>query len=250
MKQELSFKESFLIHQEFTESIDVSRINELLNCEIKWDIEDAIRIKSLRKRLKGTNILQVRYHHSQTNNFGRIYGNGMQSVPGIVRRYLTFDKYIDIDIVNCMPTILEQLCKKHRVSCKYLTKFVNNRDKYFDKFKTTRKTTKELFNSIINGGSIANWIEKYNYTGSIPNDIYKLETEMIRIRGYYYFHNPSLHSSLKKGSKSVLSWIIGEIEKDILELVFTKFKNDKLIDKSNNCILIHDGLMIPINNKI
>lgn len=43
---------------------------------------------------------------------GRVYAQGLQTVPGWVRRQCAHKYYHDIDIVNCYPVILLQLQEK------------------------------------------------------------------------------------------------------------------------------------------
>ena len=58
----------------------------------------------------------------------------------------------DIDMVNCHPVILLDLCQKNKVCCNILKNYVENRDLILDSFGDNRKTVKELFLTILNGG--------------------------------------------------------------------------------------------------
>ena len=42
------------------------------------------------------------------------------------------DTETDIDIVNCHPTLLNNLCNEYGVNNHYLSMYVNDRDKFFD----------------------------------------------------------------------------------------------------------------------
>ena len=58
----------------------------------------------------------------------------------------------DIDMVNSHPVILLNLCQKNEVSCNILKNCVENRDLILDSFGDNRKSVKELFLTILNGG--------------------------------------------------------------------------------------------------
>ena len=62
---------------------------------------------------------------------GRVYAQGLQTVPGWVRRQCAHKYYHDIDIVNCYPVILLQLQEKVGVNIEptHLMQYVEDREK-------------------------------------------------------------------------------------------------------------------------
>ena len=58
----------------------------------------------------------------------------------------------DIDMINCHPVILLNLCQQNKVKCNILKNDVENRNIILDSFGNNRKTVKELFLTILNGG--------------------------------------------------------------------------------------------------
>ena len=58
----------------------------------------------------------------------------------------------DIDIVNAHPVILNYLCKKNNVNCNILENYIYKRELILSSFGEDRKSVKELFLSILNGG--------------------------------------------------------------------------------------------------
>ena len=58
----------------------------------------------------------------------------------------------DIDIVNAHPVILNYICKKNNVDCNILKNYTKNRELILSSFSENRKSVKELFLSILNGG--------------------------------------------------------------------------------------------------
>ena len=51
----------------------------------------------------------------------------------------------DIDMINCHPVILLNLCQKNKVKCNILKNYVENRNIILDSFGDNRKTIKEYF---------------------------------------------------------------------------------------------------------
>ena len=57
-----------------------------------------------------------------------------------------------IDMVNFHPVILLNLCQKNEVICNILKNYVENRDIILDSFGDNRKSVKEMFLTVLNGG--------------------------------------------------------------------------------------------------
>jgi len=68
----------------------------------------------------------------------RDYGRGIQSVPSVFRGLICRNTMTDVDMKNCHPTILHQLCLKHNVVCKYLSEYVLNRSEILAKNGLTK----------------------------------------------------------------------------------------------------------------
>ena len=58
----------------------------------------------------------------------------------------------DIDMINCHPMILLNLCQKNKVKCNLLKNYVENRNMILDSFGDNKKEFKELFLTVLNGG--------------------------------------------------------------------------------------------------
>tara|TARA_R110002020_G_scaffold404504_2_gene614639 strand:- start:614 stop:2941 length:2328 start_codon:yes stop_codon:yes gene_type:complete len=92
----------------------------------------------IRNRVKDKDyaLIKRKYRYSNNKN-GRIYscGFGIQSLQGNIRKFLTGDYLLDIDIKNCHPNILYKLVleynEKHddKLSMMYLENYVKNRNK-------------------------------------------------------------------------------------------------------------------------
>ena len=69
-------------------------------------------------RYKNKNELEIGF--SYTNMFS------------VIRNLLTKQYYIDLDIVNCHPVIIYNLCLRHNISCERLKDFIENREEILE----------------------------------------------------------------------------------------------------------------------
>ena len=88
----------------------------------------------------------------------------------------------DIDMVNSHPVILLVLCQKNGVPCNILKNYVENRDLILDSFGDNRKSVKEMFLTILNGG----FKDIYSEDNRINNYLKLLENEIIKIQKFFY----------------------------------------------------------------
>ena len=58
----------------------------------------------------------------------------------------------DIDMINSHPSILLNLCEKNKIFCYVLKNYVENRELILDSFSDNRKSVKQTFLTILNGG--------------------------------------------------------------------------------------------------
>ena len=129
------------------------------------DMNDRIRqsLLTIKKKLKDDHVT-VSYSYT-IPQFGRVYAKkpycSIGSLPREIRGTLASDYYVDIDINNCHPVLLVQLCGKHKINCSALRTYVNNRDDYLNKviqeYQCTRDDAKTLFLELMYGGSYKAW---------------------------------------------------------------------------------------------
>jgi hypothetical protein len=135
----------------------------------------------------------------QTSEMGRVYANralGYQSFWHEIRNALASEYYDDIDIVNCHPVILAQICKGENLSCPNLDYYVSHRDQvlaemqYF--YKVDRDTAKQLFIRVLYLGHLE--ILK----SPIMPFVFELQTEMHNIAKYISINNPNVYKICQK----------------------------------------------------
>ena len=71
---------------------------------------------------------------------------------------------------------------KNEISCNILKNYVENRDLILDSFGNNKKSVKEMFLTILNGG----FKEKYSDDNRINNYLKLLEKEIIEIQKYFF----------------------------------------------------------------
>lgn len=145
---------------QFTEKIDLHRAkyvlslnfnefqsifwkkNELKFDNDKWDLKIYHKTvkKYLRKMIENKGVLKQNYKYGKDITNGRIYvdGCGVQSLQHCLRNFLIETIYKDIDIVNCHPCILYDLCKKYKLSCPQLKSYVKNRSEIISTYGVSK----------------------------------------------------------------------------------------------------------------
>lgn len=221
---------------------------------------------------------QVTYNKTNDmNNWGRVFPQrslGLHSIRRQIRHTLAKSYYIDIDIKNCHPEILYQLCLKNGIEPKYLCKYIKNRDKYLKLIEDTylshikdknlrRDIAKRLYIRLLYFGNFENWLKdenlKYNEEYEDANlFIKKFSEELNKIGKIIIKDNPELDKIVedkkakrdnelgynKKGS--IVSYYLQEYECRILECIFKYMVNKNLINLNKpDCVLCADGIMIP-----
>ena len=124
----------------------------------------------------------------------RYYGVGscLSYLKKEIRNSVMSKNIKDIDMVNSHPVILLNLCQKNEITRNILKNYVENRDLILDSFGNNRKSVKEMFLTILNGG----FKEKYSDDNRINNYLKLLEKEIIEIQKYFY---SKINDILKKG---------------------------------------------------
>ena len=95
----------------------------------------------------------------------------MHYVRKEIRHTLLKDLYVDIDIVNCHPTLLYQMCKKNNIECEYLNQYINNRDNILNEtmqfYDVSKDCAKRLFIQLIYFGSFKSWCLENNINNNV-----------------------------------------------------------------------------------
>ena len=107
------------------------------------------------------NVIEVKY---SSDIYGRLSADhGLNKLKRNIRHTLATDNYIDIDMENSMPNILLNVCIDNNIKCKYLKKYINNRQKYINEvqqfYNVTKDQAKEIFIMLTFNGSYLTWLK-------------------------------------------------------------------------------------------
>ena len=125
----------------------------------------------------------------------------------------------DIDMVNSHPVILLSLGQKNGIASNILKNYVENRDLILDSFGDNRKSIKEMFLTVLNGG----FKGIYSDDNRINNYLKLLEKEIVTIQNYYYLYDKRNFEKDFNFKGKNLSRIILDIENQILQIMINYF---------------------------
>ena len=124
---------------ELFETIDMTILDKLINSDLlqttSWTAgsmtfeNEKQQLLQLKKSIKN-NKLKVVYKMAKYG-YGRVYPQKSLSLCSLrrqVRHTLSFHQYVDIDVVNCHPELLLQICLHNNIKTKYLKRYVENRE--------------------------------------------------------------------------------------------------------------------------
>ena len=121
--------------------LSVDAFNDHLTDEDKHNQINFTATKKILNEYKNNKgILKTKYNKSPKDIHQNLrdYGRGIQSIPTVFRGLLCRNTMTDVDMKNCHPTILHQLCLKYNVACKYLSEYVLNRSELLAKNGLTK----------------------------------------------------------------------------------------------------------------
>ena len=125
----------------------------------------------------------------------------------------------DIDMINCHPVILLNLCQKNNINCNILKNYVENRNLILESFGDDRKIVKEMFLTILNGG----FKNIYSDDDRIHDYLKLFETEILEIQKYFYEKDKRYFEMGYNYLGKNLSRIILDIENQILQVMINYF---------------------------
>ena len=119
------------------------------------------------------------------------------------RHTLCKDKYVDIDIVNCHYSIINQLMLEHNYTNKTINLYCSDpkgfREQVVKYYGCSKDASKQLFIRIIYGGTIDQWKKDFNICNIQPFKlIVDIEIELQPFRKLIFNENPQIVLDVKK----------------------------------------------------
>ena len=199
------------------------------------------------------------------NKYGRVFPKnslGLFSIRREIRHTLARDNYVDIDVENCHPVLLSQICKHNNIEHKYLKLYINHRaellNEVMTEYNVIKDQAKQLFIQLLYFGTFESWCNNHNVQNKEPiKFIKKFKKELNIIGEIIVANNQKLSKEIQKMKEeqhikdynikgSVCSYFLQEYESRILEAIYLYCKKTKIIN--NSAVLCADGLMIPKEN--
>lgn len=184
-------------------------------------------------------IARVQYKPSKENPDGRLYAPySLQTICRPVRHTISTG-LIDIDIVNCHPSLLKELLDKNSFPCPALTEYVTRRE---DAIKTltelygmSREKVKEKVVAIINGQAVKDDDDEW---------FHDLAAEVRQITSKVSILYPKMYCRAMKVGGDVthraLNYELCRLERTKLDAMVSFCKKKKI----KIAALCHDGLML------
>tara|TARA_R110000787_G_scaffold234800_1_gene341653 strand:+ start:1616 stop:4012 length:2397 start_codon:yes stop_codon:yes gene_type:complete len=269
-------KQEILTGTDFTEFINKKLLEKLLSRpELLGTWTDGYGVErddrqALIKILTGMtgNKLSVKYSYSKKtsskNPIGRVYPKGSVSLGSLgrkIRGTLSTGTYIDIDIKNCHATFILHLLKKYGFQHATFDNYVNNRDAYLNKIKTSyncsRDEAKKFFIIVGYGGSYNSWYNglagESQLQGESQEPLWNsFKTEAKLLANKFIDTNQEIFTQWKDARTKDYNYDFGflgimlqDFERQVLETMVSFFQKEGLI-RNHNAVLIHDGLMLNI----
>ena len=223
------------------EIVDKEKLKNILN-DNDFNEEVNNLAKNYYESLDEKGRKRVVYRQKSTHK-DRYYpvGSALTYLKKDIRNSIMSKNVKDLDMINTHPTILYNLCQKNNISCKILKNYIENRNIILESFGDNKKTVKELFLTILNGG----FKEKYSDDKRINDYLNLFEKEILEIQKYFYEKDRRYHKKEYNYLGKNLSRIILDIENQILQVMINYF----VLKRVNILTLEFDGLKIYTDDK-
>jgi hypothetical protein len=186
------------------------------------------------------------------------------------RHSLCVDNYIDYDMVNCQPAVINQVCMQHNIENKQSMAYCQDPKRWrhtvaeqhhlkpiFNKDTgvtlSPYEQAKKLFISLSFGGSYAVWQKDYNAQGGDISEILEIEKEMLNVMDLIYKKNVDMidnvsNESWKKKStqakkRSIMGLWAQSVERMLQESCISKICSDFGF-QLDGIVPCQDGFMI------
>jgi len=184
--------------------IGINRYNGVAT-QYKTELEQIIKFKErYNEKLKSFSVS----HHLAKHKWGRVQPSNYLSASIFhrpTRHSLCRELYVDIDMINAQPTIINEISKLNGIHNQYLIKYVANPAKYRKKVmehhNCSKDVAKTLFIVLMFGGCYKSWIKDNNIN---QNDTaflqiaVEIEKEMRTIIEIVYSNNPQIKKDVLK----------------------------------------------------
>lgn len=188
-------------------------------------------------------------------SYGRLYAQSFsfQYLPRKLRHTICKNDYYDIDMVNCQPSILLNLCKRYNIYSDRLAQYVNNRKEIIKQIinnnpelNIIKDEIKLCILIILFGNTIIPKFKDINFFVSLLAEIKNITNELKNVHEKE-FYTKKILKNVKVDQNingKFLSSLLQDKENEILMTTLEYFNFNNITVNS----LIFDGLMIKKSN--
>ena len=223
------------------EKFDVTRLRQYADYIQTDNPMEYAKLMGIYKKLdKKSGVLECSYRHGDVP-YGRLYAPKLLSMKGLNNetRQIVSVPCWDIDIQNCVPTILSKMCKDKGLSCPLLDDYVANRQKWFD-----MGTNKQQMNMWVHGGGQPTSVDLFDRFRDEVRRVGKL------IVGMEEYKSLVRRVAAKKGKaiySSPLTYILHGVE---VEIVLSTIEYiEKNLPGLHINAYIYDGILVERNHE-
>lgn len=194
---------------------------------------------------------RVQYSPAPSNPEGRWFvrgGLGLQAMHRPVRKAIAEGKYVDIDIENAYPVLMEQWCRREGVECPMLTQYVTCRDPMLHELMVAngvdRDAAKQVYLSLLMGGRA-----DYERLEAKPPGLQAFAAEVAGVMQAFAKAHPEdlARANARKQwnpEGSVVSWVLQRWENAVLDAIENYFWQQGVAREE--MVKCFDGLMVPV----
>lgn len=243
-------------HAKLNEKVDLETLDALVantHGAVVVCPEERVKFIHFADRITQANgEMAVAYSQSpHSKGYGRVYAEGalsLQSFSKPVRGALGHKLYVEVDMCNAHPTVLDQVCEFHGLQHGNIHSYVLTRDERLKsvcaRCDCTRGDAKNLFLSLIYGGTIEQWKTRRHLFGTpVPAFVKDFATEVEKCAytlGVLYSHVPESGRAVVPPAFSRLSLLLQHIEHFLLERAVAWF----MMEGPEPAVLIFDGFLV------
>jgi len=208
--------------------------------------------KYCNKIFESGNNFSVTYDYAFGKNFGRLFeqNGGIQKIFNGFRGVLFDGITYDVDMNNCHPNILVNICRKHNIDCFEVQRYINNRDEYLNELMShhniSRADAKKAILSVLNKEMPTLTINKKKVNSAkfkkLDAETSAIISKLFDIYKQDYFKYVKNDDYNQKGK--MVNLILTKIENEYLQRA-VKYFNEQGVEI---CCLMFDGLMIYKND--
>jgi len=200
----------------------------------------AIATKYLNKSRNGI----IKTVYKQNESFGRFHALGslsLQALPREIRHTIASEFYVDIDMVNAHPVILEFLCFEKNITCKHLTRYNTNRDQFLAELSDDKGQAKIVVLSMINGGRKAanELISEPPWLNEFKTELKTIHNQFAKDAEFKIHKKKRIESGIDYNHEaSYMNTLLCNFENNILQEIY------KGLNSPKDCVLCFDGIMV------